>query len=141
MATTTLKPDGDGETQWDTTGSSHYTEIDEGTGTPDNTKYVSSETFDAEDEFTFEDAADSLYIASSFLLKAQAKITHPAETAVLKFEYSTDGGSSYTLAGYAIPGAYDTEASFSLAAVTGLRLGRHAVNRFRTKVTFLEAYP
>jgi hypothetical protein len=140
MATVTLIPNGDGTCQWDTTGSAHYTEIDEGVTTPDITKYVSTDTYNETEEFTFQDSND-LHYASSFIVRAYAKLVDSEASAVVKVEYSENNGSTYTVAGYIIPSPYDTNFRYDLAAVTGLKMGYSSIKRFRIRVTFLEVYP
>ena len=44
----TAKPDGDNTVRWDTTGTDHYTEVDQGVDTPDDAKYVSTNVAEVE---------------------------------------------------------------------------------------------
>ena len=141
MATETLVPDGDGTCQWDSTGAAHYTEIDEGVSGFDNSDYVDTATFDETEEYAFKPSPSNLRMATGFIVSTAQKITHYAETAVLKIEYSIDDGASYTTAGYITPTAYDTEESQIMDAVTGLRFGQKSVGKFRIRVTFLEVEP
>ena len=137
MAETSLVPNEDVTTEWDVTPSGdHFATIDEGWVGSDTADYVDTVTFDAVEVFGFTNPSD-VGMVSDLTFKIRVKIAHTAETAVVKTEYSTDGGGSYALVGYMAP-AYDAITYYTFDPISGLRLGSRAINRLRVRFTFLE---
>ena len=141
MATTTLYPDGDvGTVQWDTTtGTFHYTEIDEGTASPNDADYVETTTADDTDVFSFGATPANTDTVTQVDVKVRGKITDSALVAHLHVELWHTGETVQIGATKAIT-ATDFGGSGTLGTVTlswtGLTLTKAQADSMSSKVIF-----
>ena len=138
ITTTNLNPNVDGSTlQWTASpGATHYTGIDEGISAIDSTDYIYSDTFNQVDEFGFESSPSTMGVATGIQVRANMKLVDEDEVCAVKVDYSLDGGSSYTNAGYIIPTTYGTRATDTVS-ITSLWEGKSAINNLQIKLTFV----
>lgn len=135
MATENLAPDSDVTTaDWVSTASDYYTEIDEDWGSQDEADYIYTSTFDSPAVFGISDIAGDFSLGTDFTIKIHARLDHQDYTAVLKVEYSMDGGTSWTVAGYCDD--YDSETDFTFTVTENYGITK--INDFQVRLTFLE---
>lgn len=86
MATATLLPDGDILANWDTAvpGGTHYTTIDEGTVTPNDTDYVQTTTLDDIDRFSFSATPGNTSQVTQIDVKTRCGINDASDAAYIE---------------------------------------------------------
>jgi hypothetical protein len=146
MATTTLNPDGDVLTGWDTTfpasPTTHYTKIDEGTASPDDTDYNETTTPDDVDEQSFGAVPANTDQVTQIDVNCRARITDSGGTAFIRLELFHSAGTPVTGNPKDVSIA-DLGGSGVLATVqkswTGLTLTQAQANSLQIKETFKES--
>lgn len=97
MPTQVVYPLTDVTTQWNTTtGANHFGEIDEGTGSPNDTDYIETTDVSDVDEFTLGDSPANTDQVTQVVLSIRAKITDTGGTKVIRAELFHSSGTPVT---------------------------------------------
>ena len=112
MATATLFVDSDVTANWDTTfpasPTTHYTKVDEGTGSPDDADYNETTTNNDIDEYGFQDTPANVSQVTQVTVVVRAKLTDVSSTALIRVSLWRSGptqvGSNVDLNGASFGG-------------------------------------
>lgn len=142
MATTTLYVDGDvGTPEWDTTtGSDHYTEIDEGTASPNDADYIETTTGDDMDEFSLGATPANTDTVTQVDVTIRGKLTDSGSAANYDVELWRTGstvqvGATKNITGTDF-GGYGTLGTASALSWTGLSLTKAQADSLTVKIYF-----
>ena len=142
MATTTLYVDGDvGTPGWDfSTDTAHYTEIDEGTASPNDANYIETTTADDVDIFSFGATPANTDVVTQVNVSIRGKLTDGGSAAHLHVELWHTGDTVQIGATKAIVGAdfggYGTLGTAADLSWTGLTLTKAQADSMTLHVIF-----
>lgn len=144
MATTNLVLDGDVTTDWDTTtGANHYTEIDEGTGTPSDADYIATTTINDVDEFTLSATPANTSQVTQVDVNLRGYIDDGSSTARIQVDMFHTAGTPVTgnpkyVDGTGFGGYGTTPGTATALSWTGLTLTKAQADTLQLRLTFLE---
>ena len=141
MPTITVVPVTDVTAGWDTTtGADHYTEVDEGTTSPNDNNYIQTTTIGSVDEFSLGNVPANANITTQVDVNTRGILTDSGGAARIQVDLlhsgsTLVGGSPKYITG-ADFGGYSTTGTFQLSW-TGLTLTKTQADSLTLRYTFL----